>query len=90
MAKTPKDPSNPKSPSSQEQNKADQERAQLNAKFAKYTGSALKVAAVILIFFYIGHWLDGKLGFEKPWLGMVGSLIGVAAGIYSLIRDLQD
>lgn len=61
----------------------------MNARFAQYTGSAVKVVAVILLFYYVGHWADGKLGFEKPWLGMLGSLLGVAVGIYSLIKDLN-
>ncbi len=61
----------------------------MNARFAQYTGSAVKVVAVILLFYYVGHWGDGKLGFEKPWLGMLGSLLGVAVGIYSLIKDLN-
>ncbi|MGB0166368.1 MAG: AtpZ/AtpI family protein [Luteibaculum sp.] len=73
----------------QSQNSPEQDKQQLNSKFAKYTGSTLKVAVVILLFYYLGHWADSKFGFEKPWLAMCGSLLGVGVGIYSLILDLN-
>ncbi|TXC85283.1 AtpZ/AtpI family protein [Luteibaculum oceani] len=76
-------------PSLQEPNKEKEDKRKLQAKFATYTGSAFKVVGAILLFFYFGRWLDEKFGFEKPWLAMTGSLVGVAAGIYSLIKDLN-
>ena len=68
----------------------DSEKRKLNSRFAKYTGSSFKVAAVILLFYYAGNWVDGQLALDRPWFAMFGSLVGVAAGIYSLIKDLTS
>jgi len=31
-----------------------------------------------------GYWADGKLG-TKPWLTLVGLLLGLAVGVYNLV-----
>lgn len=35
---------------------------------------------------WVGQWLDKKYGWS-PWGVLVGTLVGVAAGMYSLIRE---
>ena len=35
----------------------------------------------------LGMWLDGKLG-TKPWLAVVLTIVGLAAGLYESIRIL--
>jgi F0F1-type ATP synthase assembly protein I len=41
----------------------------------------------ILVFLYLGEWLDRKLG-TAPWLLLLGVFIGAAGGFYSLYRAL--
>ena len=33
----------------------------------------------------VGYWLDGWLG-TRPWLLLLGSLLGIAVGLYGFLR----
>lgn len=46
-------------------------------------GTEISVATLIGLFG--GHWLDGKLD-TRPWLTLLGLLLGIAAGFNSLLR----
>lgn len=50
-------------------------------------GVGLQFAASILLFLFVGMWLDGKLG-TAPWLLIVGVFVGGSAGFYSMYRRL--
>lgn len=50
-------------------------------------GVGLGFAASILLFFFLGRWLDERLGTE-PWLLIVGVFVGLAAGFWSMYRRL--
>jgi ATP synthase protein I len=50
-------------------------------------GVGLQFAASILLFLFLGRWLDGRLGTE-PWLLLLGVLVGATAGFYALYRQL--
>ena len=50
-------------------------------------GLGLQFALTILVFLYVGQWLDRKLG-TAPWLLLLGVFIGAAGGFYSLYRAL--
>lgn len=50
-------------------------------------GVGLGFAASILLFFFLGRWLDARLGTE-PWLLIVGVFIGLSAGFWSMYRKL--
>jgi ATP synthase protein I len=50
-------------------------------------GVGLGFAASILLFFFLGRWLDDRLGTE-PWLLIVGVFVGLAAGFWSMYRRL--
>ena len=52
-----------------------------------YAGHGLTFAAAILVFLYLGKWLDGKLGTE-PWLMMVLMFVGAGAAFYRMYREL--
>ena len=52
-----------------------------------FAGLGLQFALTILVFLYLGKWLDGKLG-TAPWLLLLGVFIGAAGGFYSLYRAL--
>lgn len=42
----------------------------------------------ILIGIFFGRWLDGKIGTEPLFL-IIGLLIGLAAGVYAMLRLVQ-
>jgi F0F1-type ATP synthase assembly protein I len=50
-------------------------------------GVGLQFALSIVLFLFVGRWLDEKLG-TAPWLLLAGVMIGAAAGFYSLYRQL--
>lgn len=52
-------------------------------------GVGLQFAASILLFLFLGRWLDGQLGTD-PWLLLMGVVIGSTAGFYSLYRFLME
>jgi F0F1-type ATP synthase assembly protein I len=50
-------------------------------------GVGLQFAGSILVFLFVGRWLDTRLG-TGPWLLLAGVFIGAGAGFYSLYRQL--
>lgn len=56
--------------------------------FLKFSGMGIQMALTIAIFAGIGYWLDGKYESKQPYWTAGLSLIGVFAGIYSVIRQL--
>ena len=50
-------------------------------------GVGLAFAASILLFFFLGRWLDARLGTE-PWLLITGVFVGLGAGFWSMYRRL--
>jgi ATP synthase protein I len=55
---------------------------------AQFLGVGLQFAASIVLFLFIGQWLDQRLGTE-PWLLLLGVFVGAGAGFYSLYRQLM-
>ena len=51
-------------------------------------GAGLQFAVSILVFLYIGQWLDRRFGWE-PWGTLLGVFIGAAAGFTSIYRQLM-
>lgn len=47
--------------------------------------AGFQLAAGVLIFFFIGYWLDGKFN-TTPWLTVLLSMIGASASVYKFIR----
>jgi F0F1-type ATP synthase assembly protein I len=62
-------------------------------KLARYAGVGLQFAASILVFLYLGKWVDGRLG-SAPWGLIIGVFTGAGAAFYSmytkLMADLRD
>jgi ATP synthase protein I len=54
---------------------------------AQFLGAGIQFAASILVFLFLGRWLDDRLGTE-PWLLLLGVMVGASAGFYSLYRQL--
>ena len=55
---------------------------------AVYAGLGLQFLGAILLFLYVGRWLDARLG-TSPWLLIAGVLVGAGAGFYSLYRKVM-
>ena len=55
---------------------------------AVFAGAGVQFVVAILLFLYIGKWLDAKLG-TAPWLLMLGVFVGAAAGFYSFYRRIM-
>jgi ATP synthase protein I len=48
-------------------------------------GAGIQLAAAIILMFFLGRWLDTKLG-TSPWLMLVGIFFGLGAGMYNFFR----
>jgi len=55
---------------------------------SEFAGVGLQFAASIILFLFVGQWLDRKLG-TAPWLLIVGVFLGAGVGFYSLYRKLM-
>jgi ATP synthase protein I len=53
----------------------------------EYLGVGLQFAGAIVLFLFVGQWLDRQLGTD-PWLLLLGVFVGAGAGFYSLYRQL--
>ena len=53
---------------------------------AAFAGLGLQFALSILLFLWVGNWLDRKLG--TSYLAVLGALVGAVGGFYSLYRKL--
>jgi F0F1-type ATP synthase assembly protein I len=54
----------------------------------EFAGLGLQFAASIVLFLYLGQWLDRKLGTE-PWLLLTGVFVGAGGSFYSLYHRLM-
>jgi len=54
---------------------------------AEFAGVGLQFALSIIVFLYVGQWLDRKLG-TAPWLLVLGVFFGAGASFYSMYRKL--
>ena len=54
----------------------------------EYVGLGIQFAASIVVFLYLGQWLDRKLG-TAPWLLLAGVFIGAGGSFYSMYRRLM-
>lgn len=53
-----------------------------------YMGLGLQFAAAIILFAFLGQWLDRRFGTD-PWLLLVGVFTGAGGGFYSIYRKLM-
>jgi F0F1-type ATP synthase assembly protein I len=55
---------------------------------SEFAGVGIQFALAILVFLYLGQWLDRKLG-TAPWLLIIGVFLGAGLGFYSMYRKLM-
>lgn len=65
--------------------------------YGRYGSIGIELVLSILLGYYGGHWLDGKVGGDKGYITAAGFLIGVYAGFRSLFavakkmqRDIEE
>jgi F0F1-type ATP synthase assembly protein I len=54
---------------------------------ARYAGIGIQFAVAIVVFLFLGQWLDRKFGTSPVFL-MLGVFVGGAAAFYSMYRKL--
>lgn len=55
---------------------------------AQFMGLGLQFVLSLLLFLYLGQWVDGKLG-TSPFFMIVGVFTGASAAFYSMYRSLK-
>lgn len=61
------------------------ERRRLAHTLARWSSIILLLPSTMAVGFFVGHWLDGRLG-TSPWLGMIGFFLGSAGGLYQTYK----
>lgn len=62
---------------------------QADSRTLQYSGLGIQLAVTIVVFFFIGYWLDGVFG-TKPILMLVFTLMGFIGGFYSFFLTIQN
>jgi F0F1-type ATP synthase assembly protein I len=57
------------------------------ATYGGYLTLGLQLAITVVIFFFIGRWLDETWGTD-PWLMLCGLAVGIAGGMISFLRTV--
>lgn len=57
--------------------------------FALASSISVQFAVSVVVGWWIGHFFDRRLGLETPWLGVLGLLLGIGAGIYGIVRLME-
>ena len=55
---------------------------------AEFAGAGLQFAATLVVFMFLGIWLDKRLG-SSPWFVLICVFVGAGAGFYSIYRRLM-
>ncbi len=55
---------------------------------AQFMGLGLQFVLSLLLFLYLGKWVDTKLG-TSPWFLILGVFTGASAAFYSMYRSLK-
>ena len=57
-----------------------------DANLGQFLGYGFQICAGVILGLVVGKWLDNRYHWS-PWGVLVGVLIGLASGMYLLIRD---
>lgn len=58
------------------------------ATVARYSEMAFTIPAGVVVGYFGGRWLDGRLG--THWLYILGLILGAAAGLFQVVRLLMQ
>lgn len=56
--------------------------------FALASSISIQFAASVVVGWWIGNYLDQRWH-TAPWLGLLGLLLGIGAGVYGIVRLLS-
>ncbi len=56
--------------------------------FARFSFVGIQMAVVIVVFTFLGDYLDGVFEFKTPWMTIVCSVLGVFGGLYLVIKEV--
>ena len=62
--------------------------AEAYRKAAPYTAASTSLVVAVGGCTWLGHWADERLGIERPWLTLVGALLGMTGGFISFFRTV--
>ena len=57
--------------------------------YARYGSIGLQMLVIMVLFSWCGHWLDGRIGWEHPWLTILFAFIGLAGAIWFLFKETK-
>ena len=57
--------------------------------FAALSGLGVQMGVIIYVLVRIGKWLDAYLNLPKKIFVAIGAIIGVAVGLYVLLKQLK-
>jgi ATP synthase protein I len=55
----------------------------------KYAGIGTEMVLVIVLFTYLGNWLDQRQPSETPWFTILMLFIGLGAALYLVFKQLK-
>lgn len=56
--------------------------------WGRHLGTGLETAVGVGLGYFVGHWLGEKYHWE-PWGSLVGAMLGLIAGAYLLIKEVN-
>ncbi|WP_428939405.1 AtpZ/AtpI family protein [Fontivita pretiosa] len=57
-----------------------------NGNWGRYVGIGLEIAVGVALGYVVGAFLDSRFGWT-PWGVVVGTMLGLAGGLYLLIKE---
>lgn len=72
--------------STRDQHPAREGRFKFGGAAGGWAGAGFQFAGTIIVFVFLGQWLDRRLG--TGWLTVAGVFLGMTGGIYSMYRRL--
>ena len=57
-------------------------------KSGHFMGTGLEMAVGVVIGYFVGNWLGNHYGWN-PWASVIGAMIGLIAGAYVLIKEVN-
>jgi F0F1-type ATP synthase assembly protein I len=64
----------------------DSKRPETDPGWGRHLGAGLQMLVGVLLGYFVGNWLDKKYGWA-PWGVLFGVALGLAGGMYLLIKD---